>query len=313
MPILGTVSSGYVELPYALSQTFNASGTYTVPSGKTKIAAFVVSGGGAGGHTGNNPYAQGAGAGGGASGYLVAFSDYSVTSGQQFAVTIGAGGTNPDRFSSSNNGGTSSFGNLVTVNGGNAGSTVPDYQSSNTTPTYAGGSAGSYTSNIPSYIVTTANNNTGGGAGGPRSMANTPAGGYNGVSGTAGSNGGLLVNMNLTGLGSVSSGINTGSGGGGGSGAFTTYWSNNVANNTGGNGGAGGTGSGSGGKGGQFNGGSNNDQGGYPYTDAVSGGAATGTAGGGGGASGQQGTIGYSFNPATGGGGYAGQVVVYVQ
>jgi len=50
MPILGTVSSSFTEFPYTLSQTFNTSGTYTVPAGKTKIATLLVGGGGGGGY-----------------------------------------------------------------------------------------------------------------------------------------------------------------------------------------------------------------------------------------------------------------------
>ena len=75
MPILGTVSSGYVEMPYELSQTFNTSGTYTVPAGKTKVAVYVIGGGGG---TGLSPYTNRGMpcAGGGGAGAIV---DYSVS------------------------------------------------------------------------------------------------------------------------------------------------------------------------------------------------------------------------------------------
>ena len=100
---------------YALSQTFNSSGTYTVPAGKTKVAAFVIGGGGGGtggkSRTGNSDGGGGAGGGGGAT---VGFSEYSVSAGQEFTITIGSfgnggsGGTTPGL---GNSGGATSFGN----------------------------------------------------------------------------------------------------------------------------------------------------------------------------------------------------------
>jgi hypothetical protein len=50
MPLLGTQASGYFEPPvYSLSQTFNASGNYTVPAGKTSLSVVGVGSGGGGG------------------------------------------------------------------------------------------------------------------------------------------------------------------------------------------------------------------------------------------------------------------------
>jgi hypothetical protein len=89
MPILGTVSSGYVEQVYSLAQTFNSSGTFTVPAGKTQVAVFVM-GGGSSGEAGIG----GRGGSGGSSGGVIGFKDYSVSAGQNYAVTVaGAGGT----------------------------------------------------------------------------------------------------------------------------------------------------------------------------------------------------------------------------
>jgi hypothetical protein len=76
---------------YALSQTFNSSGTYTVPSGITKLAVFGWGGGG-GGSIGGSA-ADGHGGSGGAGGGGVAFSDLTVTPGQVYTITVGTGGT----------------------------------------------------------------------------------------------------------------------------------------------------------------------------------------------------------------------------
>lgn len=79
---------------YTLQQTFNSSGNFTVPSGKTELAVYVVAGGTSGGRGGN----------------AVAFSDYTVTSGDVFSVTVGSSG------------GTSSFGNIATAPASNSAS-----------------------------------------------------------------------------------------------------------------------------------------------------------------------------------------------
>jgi hypothetical protein len=71
MPILGTVSSGYVEPVYTLAQTFNASGNYTVPAGVSAIAVYVHGSSGAG-FTGSpvSQFRGGHGGGGGSGGSL---------------------------------------------------------------------------------------------------------------------------------------------------------------------------------------------------------------------------------------------------
>jgi hypothetical protein len=85
--ILGTVSSGYVEQVYELSQTFNTSGTYTVPAGKTQVAVICIgAGGGGGAGAGHNMGGAGGGAGTGN------ITEHSVTSGANYTVTVGSGG-----------------------------------------------------------------------------------------------------------------------------------------------------------------------------------------------------------------------------
>ena len=300
---------------YALSQTFNTSGTYTVPAGKAKLAAFALSAGGGGGgggtgaSSGGNSGYTGGGGGGGGQGKLVYFKDYPVTPGQTYTITIGGqgnggvGGGRPSYVSAvaGNSGGSTSFGNLLNVNGASGGGKGGSQGDGGTG---AGGATGTYSSNIGAYIVGT--NTTGsGGNGAAQDYAMAPNNVRNGFSGSAGDAASLLVNMNLTGLGSVSSGINTGTaggGGGGGSGGET----NAVYN--GGGGGAGGTGSGSGGTGGQswLNSGNGNSASASPGGNANG----VGGAGGGGGGAGRQSN---NANGGAGGSGFAGQVIIYIQ
>src|SRR3954469_22605891 len=74
---------------WSQTQTFTTSGTYTVPAGVTSITVEVWGGGGAGGgyQTFKNTFAGG-GSGGG---YVRTV--MSVTAGQTYTVTVGAGGT----------------------------------------------------------------------------------------------------------------------------------------------------------------------------------------------------------------------------
>lgn len=73
---------------YAERLTTNASTTYTIPTGATKLAAIVISGSGSGGTPGQS-YTGGTG---GRTSTLVAFEEYSVTSGDVVTVTVGAAG-----------------------------------------------------------------------------------------------------------------------------------------------------------------------------------------------------------------------------
>jgi hypothetical protein len=297
---------------YALSQTFNNSGTYTVPSGKAKMAAFVLSAGGGGGGGGSSSFSGGTsgyvggGGGGGGHGKLVYFKDYPVTPGDTYTITIGGQGTGGlgavgtpyGNVVPGNAGGLTSFGNLLSVNGGNGGVGGGDRGGGGSG---AGGTVGTYSSNISGYVVGT--NNTGsGGNGAAQDYATAPNNARTGFNGSAGDASSLLVNMNLTGLGAVSSGINTGSSGGGGGGGSGSVNSNSPFG--GGSGGNAGTGSGSGGSGGSswLNGANSGNVGGAA--------SAAGGAGGGGGGAGRQSN---NQNGGTGGAGFAGQVVVYIQ
>ena len=93
------------------TKTFTSSGTFTVPANVTSIDIFCV-GGGAGGYPTEHAMT---GQGGGGGGYTATKKAYKVTSGQTFAVTVGAG------MSGSSRGGTTSFGSVLSAGGGYAG------------------------------------------------------------------------------------------------------------------------------------------------------------------------------------------------
>ena len=95
-----------------------SSGTFTVPSGISRLRVICIGGGGGGGiaSPGNRAYAGGYGGLGEA---LI-----SVTPGQQISYTIGAGGLSGSGYSGAA-GGTTSFGSYITSTGGAGG--APHY------------------------------------------------------------------------------------------------------------------------------------------------------------------------------------------
>lgn len=110
-----TNNQSYSIVSYpATTETFNASGTFTVPSGLTSVDVLVVAGGGCGG-------GQCGLGGGGAGGGLIYRPGKSVTPGSPLAVTVGGSGTGGwDGNQPSATGGDSVFSDL-TAKGGGAG------------------------------------------------------------------------------------------------------------------------------------------------------------------------------------------------
>lgn len=234
---------------YNLTQTFNAGGTFTVPSGKTKMAVYMIAAGGAGGTAPKINSSAGNGGAGGGGGRVYAFSEYTVTPGATYTVTIGASGGN------------TSFGNLVTLAPGNAGGAG--------TTNASGNPNGGTTGNITTNNITTGAVNAAGGSGGFGAYGDTGGGTYpsNGGNGGNGSN----VTLNQTGLITLQAG---GGGGGGGGGAYS-----NSPLTTGANGGTGGNSGGAGGQGGnahQQNATTNNGVTGTAGTQPGGGGGGTG-------------------------------------
>lgn len=100
-------------------QVFTANGTFTVPSGVTKLKVTVVGGGGGGGGGRGINGAQVGGGGGGGGGAAIAYISSPLSS---YSVTVGGGGSAggaSDSFAGT--GGTSSFGSVCSATGGTGG------------------------------------------------------------------------------------------------------------------------------------------------------------------------------------------------
>jgi len=196
------------------TQTITTSGNFTIPAGVTSIKVECWGGGGAGGEANINTNGKGGGGGG-----AYASSILPVTSGNIYAVTVGAGGIAPNQTTASTAGGQSSFATLVIALGGSFGANNNDVTSANGG---AGGLASGSTGTIKYNGGTGGNGNTAtnGGGGGGGSSATASGNGVNGVTSTTttggaggsssngvGGNGGNNGNPGLTG---------TAPGGGGG-------------------------------------------------------------------------------------------------
>ncbi len=97
-------------------EVINTSGTFTVPSGVTRIMVEVWGGGGGGGAGYNPSGTQGGGGGGGGYGKQV----FTVSAGANYTVSVGNGGAG-STGSGALAGGTSSFGALISASGGSPG------------------------------------------------------------------------------------------------------------------------------------------------------------------------------------------------
>lgn len=179
------------------SQMFTSSGTFTAPTGVTKVYLTLLGGGGGGGGTGG---VSTNGGGGGAGGYQTINYPYTVVPGNAYSVVIGGGGTGG--ASTGTNGATgtnSSFDSTVIALGGTGGGGT----------TGAGaGSGGTNVSNLNGLTSTAGGINFGNG---------------NGTAGNAaygGGGGGTLVGAGAAGPTSLNPGnsasANTGGGGSGG-------------------------------------------------------------------------------------------------
>lgn len=106
-----TASAAFLPKLYATAGTY----TFTVPAGVTSISVAAIGGGGGGSGWGGGGYGAGGGGGGGAFRYV---NNYSVTAGDQFTVTVGAGGLSQttNNGSSATSGGASS---VLPVGGSN--------------------------------------------------------------------------------------------------------------------------------------------------------------------------------------------------
>lgn len=209
-------------------KTFTQSGTFTVPANVYTIQAFVVGGGG-GMHQSED---QSSGGGGG--GYTN-YGTFSVSPGQQYYVTIGAGGNFGSSYEggTASNGGTTSFGSLISAGGGARGSSV--YGG-------AGGSGGGNSGNGNTQAKWPGDGGENGSNGYIRGQTQNPTGpaGQGRTTRAFGEASGTLYAGGGGGGNSDSYTVGNGGAGGGGNGAGRGYnWPSSGSANTGG--GAGGT------------------------------------------------------------------------
>jgi len=131
---VGTLSAGSIPsslisgltTPQLNAQVFYQSGTWTAPTGVTKVSAKLIGGGGGGASNGAGGGTTAAAGGQGGS----LFAIIPVTPGTAYTVTVGAGGTGTGNdggggggtgTGTGGTGGTTSFGSLASVTGGTGG------------------------------------------------------------------------------------------------------------------------------------------------------------------------------------------------
>lgn len=183
-----------------ISKTFTSSGSFTVPKGITSITIETWGGGGAGGGVGAIFSSKGGGGGGG--GGYNKVSNYGVTPGNTYTITVGAGG-NASWGGDGGSGGDSYFGSSVCLASGGEGGKANNG---------AGGTGGNGL-----YNGGNGKNGTSGNAGGGASSAGTGSNGNN-ATGRPGANavtGGGKGGDGGSGYAAGSAGADPGGGGGG--------------------------------------------------------------------------------------------------
>ncbi len=191
-------------------QTFQASGTFTVPTGVSQVEVEVW-GAGSGSFASLAGVASGGGAGGGYARKLVA----SLIPGQSIPVTVGAGGAGGSTTgASAGSGGASSFGQYVSASGGAVNSLASSSQPGTGATPPGMGIGGDV--NLTGSAGQAGAGSQGGMGGG------SPMGGSQN-SGTAG-NGGIFPGGGASGAGTGPSGNTAYSGAGGAGGLVVVRW-----------------------------------------------------------------------------------------
>lgn len=190
------------SLPRPTVLTYGVPGTYTwtAPAGVTSVKALVIAGGGAGGNNG----------GGGGAGGMIYNSAVSVTPGNTYTVTVGAGGAPYNKGNAQN----SVFSSLTAIAGGNG----CNY---NVSAAQNGGSGGGGMLNSNAGGTGTAGQGNAGGTGNNGNSGNTYYGAGGGGAGSAGVNG-TSGGAGGTGLLNTITGIPTYYAGGGGGNYYVT-------------------------------------------------------------------------------------------
>ena len=181
------------------TQTFTSSGTFTVPANVTTMTVYVWGAGGGGGGGSNGCAQEGNGGGGGGGGFATKI--LTVSSGQVYTITVGAGGT----AGASGGGSTAGTGGNTTITGtgGTVSATGGTGGAGNSScGTVAGGTGGTGTAGTGITTYT--------GGGGSTGQAASSGVGSGGGGAGSGGNGGTVTN-----------GTCPGSGGAGGTGTYT--------------------------------------------------------------------------------------------
>lgn len=297
-----------VDASFLVTDIITASGSWTAPrgiKGNVHVRLFGGGGGGGGNSTGNG--------GGGGGGYMKTM-EFAPAPGEIFQVTIGAGGAGGAGATNGGTGGATSFGNMITANGGAGGGRGHPYNATAANSSiydYGGnggsGGGGSYGGNGEyggggGASGTNSNGGNGGtyggGGGGGRGGLGGSGGEHGGNGGDAFSNGengmdttGMNLEFTGQGLGGAGYEADISLCGGGGGGGYGGNGGNGAQYGGGGGGGYGanggnGPGGGGGGYGGKGGDGLGGGGGGYGKSGngGNSGGGAGGYAAGGGGA-----------------------------
>jgi hypothetical protein len=172
-------------------QLFTSSGTWVAPAGVTSVSVVCVGGGGQGGRISNGSSSNVQGASGGGGGGLGWKNNISVTPGQSYTVTVGAGGFQTQyvdggiSISTGAEGGTSFFINTSTVsgNGGGAGGSG-FFTSGGSRVGDGGGNGGNSRYDLPGHTA------GGGGAGGYTGNGGQARSQFNNDQSTSGEGGG---------------------------------------------------------------------------------------------------------------------------
>ena len=273
----GWVLQGWSTKPVLKTEVITKTQTWTVPDGVTSVNVFLFGGGGGGGSNARSEGEERAYGGGGGGGYM-AKSTFTVTPKQSINVTIGAGGAVGQA------GGTTSFGSLLSAQGGSAGENARvdgtrgyggkggdgGSGGAGNTGTYlsyfvncgAGGNCAQFGGGAGSYEANGGNGGTYGGGGG---AGDSDSGSYSG--GTGGQYGGAggdsrqngtdgtdttnIADIDFKGLGKAGTRYSV-VGGGGGGGGYGGNGGEGGVYEGGGGGGYGGNGGNSGGGGGGY-------------------------------------------------------------
>lgn len=172
--------------------TIAGSFSWTAPAGVTRVCVVCIGGGGGG----RNSSGRYGGGGGGALSYV---NDIAVTSGSNYAVTVGVGCGYRGIYNGSSysgmyarNGGNSSFGTLVVAGGGQAGDSSGNGGVGGVVITGTGGNGGAGGKSLNATIDTSGGGGGAGGYSGPGGAGaqNTTDGNYPFNSGSHGSGGG---------------------------------------------------------------------------------------------------------------------------